>query len=229
MTATLDALAGEADGRADRRGGRPPDPPLPDRARASSSSTRSSACSRTRRRRRSARASCASSCRAPSACSAPSTAEAVRTVRESRRAAGRRSARGWRPSCTAADVLADGVEDQPDNVDPLRVARARRRRREPGRSARKTSIVFWGFNDESPGRARGRAARALDRGINLTKIESRPRRVRLGHYMFFADLEGARRASRRCARRSRRSPAGRGAAGAGLIRRCASSRSGSLD
>jgi prephenate dehydratase len=30
-----------------------------------------------------------------------------------------------------------------------------------------------------------------EREINLTRIESRPRRVRLGHYMFFADLEGA--------------------------------------
>jgi prephenate dehydratase len=29
------------------------------------------------------------------------------------------------------------------------------------------------------------------RGVNLTKIESRPRRVRLGHYMFFTDLDGA--------------------------------------
>jgi prephenate dehydratase len=27
--------------------------------------------------------------------------------------------------------------------------------------------------------------------VNLTRIESRPRRVRLGHYMFFADLDGA--------------------------------------
>jgi prephenate dehydratase len=30
-----------------------------------------------------------------------------------------------------------------------------------------------------------------DRGVNLTRIESRPMRVRLGHYMFFADLDGA--------------------------------------
>ena len=29
-----------------------------------------------------------------------------------------------------------------------------------------------------------------DRDINLTKIESRPRRAGLGHYMFFADLIG---------------------------------------
>ena len=34
-------------------------------------------------------------------------------------------------------------------------------------------------------------AELADREVNLTKIESRPRRVRLGHYMFFADLEGA--------------------------------------
>ena len=29
------------------------------------------------------------------------------------------------------------------------------------------------------------------REINLTKIESRPMRERLGHYMFFADLQGS--------------------------------------
>ncbi len=28
------------------------------------------------------------------------------------------------------------------------------------------------------------------RGVNLTKIESRPRKQGLGRYMFFADLEG---------------------------------------
>jgi len=29
------------------------------------------------------------------------------------------------------------------------------------------------------------------RGVNLTKIESRPRRQGLGRYMFFVDLEGS--------------------------------------
>ena len=29
------------------------------------------------------------------------------------------------------------------------------------------------------------------RGINLSRIESRPRRIGLGHYMFICDLEGA--------------------------------------
>jgi prephenate dehydratase len=50
--------------------------------------------------------------------------------------------------------------------------------------------VFWGPGAESP----GWLVRCLDefarRNINLTKIESRPRREQLGSYMFFADLEG---------------------------------------
>jgi prephenate dehydratase len=54
----------------------------------------------------------------------------------------------------------------------------------------KTSLVFWGPGAERP----GWLVRCLDefarREINLTKIESRPRRERLGHYMFFVDLVG---------------------------------------
>ena len=57
-------------------------------------------------------------------------------------------------------------------------------------SGNKTSIVFWGFNDESPGALVNVLRELSDREINLTRIESRPRRVGLGHYMFFADLEG---------------------------------------
>jgi len=54
----------------------------------------------------------------------------------------------------------------------------------------KTSIVFWGFNDSSPGALMTVLREFSNRQINLTKIESRPRRERLGHYMFFCDLEG---------------------------------------
>jgi prephenate dehydratase len=54
----------------------------------------------------------------------------------------------------------------------------------------KTSLVFWGPGADSP----GWLVRCLDefarRSINLTKIESRPRRERLGSYMFFADVDG---------------------------------------
>jgi prephenate dehydratase len=54
----------------------------------------------------------------------------------------------------------------------------------------KTSLVFWGLGADSP----GWLVRCLDefarRSINLTRIESRPLRDRLGSYMFFVDLEG---------------------------------------
>jgi prephenate dehydratase len=54
----------------------------------------------------------------------------------------------------------------------------------------KTSLVFWGAGAERP----GWLVRCLDefasRHINLTKIESRPRREGLGSYMFFVDLAG---------------------------------------
>ena len=52
--------------------------------------------------------------------------------------------------------------------------------------------MFWGFNDVSPGALVDVLTELSSRDINLTKIESRPRRVGgLGHYMFFTDLEGA--------------------------------------
>ncbi|HUA12026.1 MAG TPA: prephenate dehydratase [Solirubrobacteraceae bacterium] len=54
-----------------------------------------------------------------------------------------------------------------------------------------TSLLFWGPGTEHA----GWLVRCLDefarREVNLTKIESRPRRGRLGTYMFFADVEGA--------------------------------------
>lgn len=54
----------------------------------------------------------------------------------------------------------------------------------------KTAIVFWGVGSESPGWLVACLAELADREVNLTRIESRPRRQGLGRYMFFADLEG---------------------------------------
>src|SRR5947209_5142319 len=87
------------------------------------------------------------------------------------------------------EVLAEQVEDRHDNL--TRFVWLAPAGTEPDEPPAKTSIVFWGFNDESPGALVGVLGELADRDINLTKIESRPRRVRLGHYMFFADLEGA--------------------------------------
>ena len=85
-------------------------------------------------------------------------------------------------------VLAEGVEDRDDNL--TRFVWLAPAGTEPHGPPTKTSVVFWGFNDESPGALVGVLREFADRGVNLTKIESRPRRVRLGHYMFFADLDG---------------------------------------
>ena len=120
--------------------------------------------------------------------SAPSTADAVRTVAESPEpwaAIGTRLA----AEMYGCEVLAEGVEDRSDNE--TRFVWLAPEGADPLSGAGKTSVVFWGFNDESPGALVGVLSELADRGINLTKIESRPRRVALGHYMFFADLEGS--------------------------------------
>ncbi|HZU60757.1 MAG TPA: prephenate dehydratase [Solirubrobacteraceae bacterium] len=54
----------------------------------------------------------------------------------------------------------------------------------------KTAIVFWGVGSEAPGWLVGCLSELATRGVNLTRIESRPRKQGLGRYMFFADLEG---------------------------------------
>jgi prephenate dehydratase len=119
---------------------------------------------------------------------AGSTAEAVRMVAASDEpwaALGSRLA----AELYGAVVLAEGVEDHPGNETRF-VWLAPEGFERWGRPT-KTSIVFWGFNDVSPGALVDVLGELSSRGINLTKIESRPRRMGLGHYMFFADLEGA--------------------------------------
>jgi prephenate dehydratase len=119
---------------------------------------------------------------------AASTAEAVRTAvaaDEPLAAIGTRLA----AELYGGSVLAEAIEDRPDNL--TRFVWLARDGTPPHRAPDKTSVVFWGFNDESPGALVGVLNEFAERGVNLTKIESRPRRVQLGHYMFFADLDGA--------------------------------------
>ncbi|MEA2208048.1 MAG: prephenate dehydratase, partial [Solirubrobacteraceae bacterium] len=96
-----------------------------------------------------------------------------------------------------ATVLREGIEDRSDNETRfVWLARAGDAGSdgEPPLAARgarfKTSIVFWGAGAESPGWLVRCLSEFADREINLTKIESRPRRERLGRYMFFADASG---------------------------------------
>jgi prephenate dehydratase len=119
---------------------------------------------------------------------AESTAEAVRAVGEADEpwaALGSRLA----AELYGCELLLEGVEDRPGSETRF-VWLAPAAEAGDGR-ATKTSVVFWGPGDQSPGALVGVLREFSDRGVNLTKIESRPRRVGLGHYMFFLDLEGA--------------------------------------
>lgn len=132
---------------------------------------------------------------------ASSTAEAVRAVTEQGDGGERTAAIGTQLAARlyGARILAPEIQDRQDNETrfvwlargdfsaqppPLRAVE--------GGSA-KTSVVFWGAG---AGRS-GWLVRCLDefgrRDINLTRIESRPMRERLGQYMFFLDLEGSLR------------------------------------
>jgi prephenate dehydratase len=120
--------------------------------------------------------------------SANSTADAVRIVAESDRPwaalANRLSARLY-----GCQVLEAGVEDTPENETRfVWLARDRDALVRDG-GEWKTSVVFWGLPD-APGALVSVLQAFADQGVNLSKIESRPLKQRLGSYMFFADLEG---------------------------------------
>ena len=89
-------------------------------------------------------------------------------------------------------VVRDGVEDHPGNETRfVWLAPADAVPSEPGGGPHKTSVVWWGGGDETPGWLVRCLSEFAFRGVNLTRIESRPQRLGLGHYMFFADLGGA--------------------------------------
>jgi len=124
-----------------------------------------------------------------------STAEAVRIVAEHD---GPWAALGTRAAANryACVVLRAGVEDVPDNetrfawLGPVGAPPGAPGRPGPAHGPWKTAIVFWGVGSEAPGWLVGCLAEFASREVNLTRIESRPRKQRLGRYMFFADLEG---------------------------------------
>lgn len=132
------------------------------------------------------------------AVAATSTVEAVRSVAEATAvpyaAIGTTAAAGL----YGCEVLAEGIEDEhgnetrflwvaPAGSDPFGTAH-------PGADADgarfKTSIVFHGAGDATPGWLVDCLSAFASRGINLTRIESRPLKRQLGHYLFLADLEG---------------------------------------
>jgi prephenate dehydratase len=120
---------------------------------------------------------------------AASTADAVRRVSEHEgnwAALGAASA----ASLYGAAVLRDGIEDEPDNVTRF-VWVAPAGTRAEGDEPWRTSLVFAELGDDRPGALVDALQAFSVRGVNLTRIESRPLRRGLGRYMFFCDLEGS--------------------------------------
>jgi prephenate dehydratase len=118
-----------------------------------------------------------------------STADAVRTVAEHDgpwAALGNRLA-AERYGCL---VLRAGVEDVAENETRFVWLARTEAEISPSTGPFKTAIVFWGVGSEAPGWLVACLSQFAERGINLTRIESRPRKQGLGRYMFFADLEG---------------------------------------
>jgi prephenate dehydratase len=127
---------------------------------------------------------------------ASSTAEAVRRVAEDSN--GHLAAIGTQLAARlyGCAVIAANIQDRADNETRfVWLAHSQRAASPPlrvgGGPGAKTSLVFWGAGADRA----GWLVRCLDqfatRSINLTKIESRPMRERLGQYMFFLDLEGS--------------------------------------
>lgn len=124
---------------------------------------------------------------------ATSTAEAVRTVAATDApwaALGTRTA----AELYGCRVLHDGVDDDPDNATRfVWLAPTGTPPLDPDGHADaswKTSIVFTGTGDAQPGWLVRCLSEFAFRGVNLTKIESRPHRGRLGNYLFHVDVEG---------------------------------------
>ena len=123
--------------------------------------------------------------------STDSTAEAVRLVSESDEpwaALGAASA----AEIYGCVVLRDGIEDEKGNVtrfvwlapEGVRAAAAE------GQMWR-TTLIFSELGADHPGALVDALYEISNREVNMTRIESRPRRYELGRYMFFIDMDGA--------------------------------------
>lgn len=123
--------------------------------------------------------------------SVSSTAAAVRMVSESPRpwaAIGSRAA----ARLYGCVVLREGIQDEANNV--TRFVWVAPEGTGPAAAAEdaqwKTSLIFSELGEDHPGALVSALGEFSSRGINLSRIESRPMRSELGRYFFFVDLDG---------------------------------------
>jgi prephenate dehydratase len=120
--------------------------------------------------------------------SVSSTAAAVRMVSESPRpwaAVGSRAA----AALYGCQILREGIQDEENNVTRF-VWLAPQGTTPAAGDKWKTSLIFSELGDDRPGALVDALAEFSSRGINLSRIESRPQRSELGRYFFFVDLDG---------------------------------------
>jgi prephenate dehydratase len=118
---------------------------------------------------------------------ANSTADAARVLGNSDSTEGAAIAPRLAAERYGLEILAEDVEDHPDNQTRFVLVARDRVPRATGHD--KTSIVCFQRADH-PGSLHGILGQFSARNINLTKLESRPTKQGLGDYCFVIDLSG---------------------------------------
>jgi prephenate dehydratase len=85
------------------------------------------------------------------------------------------------------DILAENVQDQESVTRFIVLSSAGSKTQPTGKD--KTSVIIY-LKEDCPGALYDVLGEFAQRGVNLTKIESRPSKRALGDYMFHIDCEG---------------------------------------